>query len=141
MSSGSPTVPRGSPVSVYLFPGEAPKVRPSPAEGEESDLDGPVATASEAQADMMTEDGSEGSTDNDDFCILEAPGMGILVSQTSCQAIDPFTLVKLLLLLNSDDIQYFGMCTHFGNRYYGGVYYFIQLCTGISHQNVGILPR
>lgn len=29
---------------------------------------------------MMSEEGSEGSTDNDDFCILEAPGMGIPVS-------------------------------------------------------------
>lgn len=33
----------------------------------------------EAHADMMSEEGSEGSTDNDDFCILEAPGMGIPV--------------------------------------------------------------
>lgn len=34
----------------------------------------------EAQPDMILDDGSEGSTDNDDFCILEAPGMGIPVS-------------------------------------------------------------
>uniref|UniRef100_A0A673KWW3 Autophagy-related protein 2 homolog A-like n=1 Tax=Sinocyclocheilus rhinocerous TaxID=307959 RepID=A0A673KWW3_9TELE len=66
-----------SPVSVYLFPGEAPKHRPSVLEGEESDIDGLVTTAMEAHADMMSEEGSEGSTDNDDFCILEAPGMGI----------------------------------------------------------------
>uniref|UniRef100_A0A8C2KWT7 Autophagy related 2A n=1 Tax=Cyprinus carpio TaxID=7962 RepID=A0A8C2KWT7_CYPCA len=66
-----------SPVSVYLFPGEAPKLRPSVLEGEESDIDGLVSTAMEAHADMMLEEGSEGSTDNDDFCILEAPGMGI----------------------------------------------------------------
>uniref|UniRef100_A0A8C1CSI5 Autophagy related 2A n=1 Tax=Cyprinus carpio carpio TaxID=630221 RepID=A0A8C1CSI5_CYPCA len=66
-----------SPVSVYLFPGEAPKLRPSVLEGEESDIDGLVSTAMEANADMMSEEGSEGSTDNDDFCILEAPGMGI----------------------------------------------------------------
>uniref|UniRef100_A0A8C2CPF3 Autophagy related 2A n=1 Tax=Cyprinus carpio TaxID=7962 RepID=A0A8C2CPF3_CYPCA len=75
--SGSPSIHRASPVSVYLFPGEAPKLRPSVLEGEESDIDGLVSTAMEANADMMSEEGSEGSTDNDDFCILEAPGMGI----------------------------------------------------------------
>lgn len=76
-SAGSPSIRRASPVSVYLFPGEAPKPRPSVLEGEESDLDGLVTTAMEVHADVMSEDGSEGSTDNDDFCILEAPGMGI----------------------------------------------------------------
>ncbi|KAG7276950.1 LOW QUALITY PROTEIN: hypothetical protein CRUP_010270 [Coryphaenoides rupestris] len=92
--SGSPAVPRGDPVSVYLFPGEAPKHRPSflPVDGDEEEeeeeegeeeedpdmeLDRLVATATEAQADMLSQEGSEGSTDNDDFCILEAPGMGI----------------------------------------------------------------
>uniref|UniRef100_A0A4W5KU93 Autophagy related 2A n=1 Tax=Hucho hucho TaxID=62062 RepID=A0A4W5KU93_9TELE len=76
--SGSPTVPQGSPVSVYLFPGEAPKLPPPVViDGEESELDGLVATATEVQADMMSEEGSEGSEDNEDFCILEAPGMGI----------------------------------------------------------------
>uniref|UniRef100_A0A8C5AZW6 Autophagy related 2A n=1 Tax=Gadus morhua TaxID=8049 RepID=A0A8C5AZW6_GADMO len=61
--SGSPSVPRADPVSVYLFPGEAPKRRPSypPGDGEEEE----------------EEQGSDGSTDNDDFCILEAPGVGI----------------------------------------------------------------
>uniref|UniRef100_A0A4W6EYZ4 Autophagy related 2A n=1 Tax=Lates calcarifer TaxID=8187 RepID=A0A4W6EYZ4_LATCA len=77
LDPGSPSMPRGSPVSVYLFPGEAPKRSPSILQGEDSELDGLVATAMEAQADMMSEEGSEGSTDNDDFCILEAPGMGI----------------------------------------------------------------
>uniref|UniRef100_A0A665XEX1 Autophagy related 2A n=1 Tax=Echeneis naucrates TaxID=173247 RepID=A0A665XEX1_ECHNA len=73
----SPSMPRGSPVSVYLFPGEASKHIPTVLQGEDSELDGLVATATEAQADMISEEGSEGSTDNDDFCILEAPGMGI----------------------------------------------------------------
>uniref|UniRef100_A0A673MNR3 Autophagy-related protein 2 homolog A-like n=1 Tax=Sinocyclocheilus rhinocerous TaxID=307959 RepID=A0A673MNR3_9TELE len=72
---GSPSIRRASPVSVYLFPGEAPKLRPSVLEEEESDIDGLVSTAMEAHADMMSEEESEGSTDNDDFCILEAPGM------------------------------------------------------------------
>ncbi len=77
-------MPRGSPVSVYLFPGEASKHRPAVLQGDDSELDGLVATATEAQADMMSEEGSEGSTDNDDFCILEAPGMGIPVSLPPC---------------------------------------------------------
>ncbi|KAI3351666.1 hypothetical protein L3Q82_020500 [Scortum barcoo] len=77
LDPGSPSMPRGSPVSVYLFPGEASKRSPAVLQGDDSELDGLVATATEAQADMMSEDGSEGSTDNDDFCILEAPGMGI----------------------------------------------------------------
>lgn len=47
---------------------------------EDADLE--VAMATEAQADMMSDEASEGSTDNDDFCILEAPGMGIPVSAT-----------------------------------------------------------
>ncbi|XP_034545669.1 autophagy-related protein 2 homolog A isoform X1 [Notolabrus celidotus] len=77
LDPGSPSMPRGSPVSVYLFPGEAPKGGPPVPLDDDSELDGLVATATEAQADMMSEEGSEGSTDNDDFCILEAPGMGI----------------------------------------------------------------
>ncbi|XP_041845733.1 autophagy-related protein 2 homolog A [Melanotaenia boesemani] len=77
LEQGSASVPRGSPVSVYLFPGEASKHSPSVLQREDSELDGLVATATEAQADMMSDEGSEGSTDNDDFCILEAPGMGI----------------------------------------------------------------
>lgn len=65
---------------MYLFPGEGPKSRSSVLEGEESDLDQLVATATEVHVDMMSEECSEGSTDNDDFCILEAPGIGIPVS-------------------------------------------------------------
>nr|XP_057915994.1 autophagy-related protein 2 homolog A isoform X2 [Doryrhamphus excisus] len=82
LDPGSPSMPRGSPVSVYLFPGEASKHDLSVLEEEEDDdddseLDGLVATATEAHADTTMDEGSEGSTDNDDFCILEAPGMGI----------------------------------------------------------------
>uniref|UniRef100_A0A4W4GDZ6 Autophagy related 2A n=1 Tax=Electrophorus electricus TaxID=8005 RepID=A0A4W4GDZ6_ELEEL len=73
----SSSLKRASPVSVYLFPGEAPKSHSSILEGEDLELDGLVATANEANVDMMSEEGSECSTDNDDFCILEAPGMGI----------------------------------------------------------------
>lgn len=84
---GSPSMPRASPVSVYLFPGEAPKSGPSVLQVEDSELDRLVATATEAQADMVSDEGSEGSTDNDDFCILEAPGMGIPV-RPSCSFYD-----------------------------------------------------
>lgn len=73
-------MPRASPVSVYLFPGEGSKRDPCIVQGDESELSGLIATATEVQADMVFEDDSEGSTDNDDFCILEAPGMGIPVS-------------------------------------------------------------
>uniref|UniRef100_A0A8C8E0Y0 Autophagy related 2A n=1 Tax=Oryzias sinensis TaxID=183150 RepID=A0A8C8E0Y0_9TELE len=72
----SPSVPSGSPVSVYLFPGEASKQIPSVLQRDKHELDGLVSIATEAQADMSDKD-SEVSTDNDDFCILEAPGMGI----------------------------------------------------------------
>ncbi|XP_077464814.1 autophagy-related protein 2 homolog A [Stigmatopora argus] len=69
----------GLPVPVYLFPGEASgRDLPVVEEEEDSELDRLVATATEVQAGMMMdEESSDGSTDNDDFCILEAPGMGI----------------------------------------------------------------
>ncbi|CAL9707012.1 unnamed protein product [Knipowitschia caucasica] len=79
LDAGPGAVPRGSPVSVYLFPGEASKQSPTGLPAEESELDELVSTATEAQPDMtMSDEASDGSTDNDDFCILEAPGMGIL---------------------------------------------------------------
>lgn len=80
-------------MSVYLFPGEGSKSGPSVLQVEDSELD--VAMAMEAQADMMSDDASEDSTDNDDFCILEAPGMGIPVSFTVLLQI----ITSFLLLL------------------------------------------
>lgn len=88
-------MPRASPVSVYLFPGEAPKCGPSILQGEDTDIEGLVATATEVQADMMSDAGSEGSTDNDDFCILEAPGMGIPVSPPPFSFSSPFLNICL----------------------------------------------
>lgn len=67
-------------MSVYLFPGEGAKSGPSVLQAVDSELE--VAMATEAQADLMSDDASGDSTDNDDFCILEAPGMGIPVSFT-----------------------------------------------------------
>ncbi|KAM9377347.1 autophagy-related protein 2 homolog A [Pholidichthys leucotaenia] len=72
---GSPSVPRGSPVSVYLFPGEVSKQSPTGLQGEDPNVDLLVAAATEEHGEM-SEHHSEGS-DNEDFCILEAPGMGI----------------------------------------------------------------
>uniref|UniRef100_A0A673AS59 Autophagy related 2A n=1 Tax=Sphaeramia orbicularis TaxID=375764 RepID=A0A673AS59_9TELE len=54
--------------------GQKLPVRAEP-QSDDSELDGLVATATEALAETMSDEGSEGSTDNDDFCILEAPGM------------------------------------------------------------------
>ncbi|XP_038643270.1 autophagy-related protein 2 homolog A-like [Scyliorhinus canicula] len=64
-----PLLRQDSPVSVYLFPGENNQVKPAPQPP--SDLD---------RLDVFPSEGSEAesdSTDNDDFCILDAPGMGI----------------------------------------------------------------
>ncbi|XP_016894777.1 autophagy-related protein 2 homolog A [Cynoglossus semilaevis] len=77
LDPGSPSMRRASPVSVYLFPGEATKHKPPVLQGDDSELDGLVTVATEAQADMMSEDGSDVSTDNDDFCILESLGRGL----------------------------------------------------------------
>lgn len=63
---------------------------------EESELE--VAMATEAQADMMLDDASGDSTDNDDFCILEAPGMGIPVS--------------LLIVIAATDMTRYASLTH-----------------------------
>lgn len=88
-------MPRSSPVSVYLFPDEASKHGPAVLQVE---IEGLVATATEAQADMMSEEGSEGSTDNDDFCILEAPGMGIPVRLSLLlSTLLPFSFLSLLI--------------------------------------------
>uniref|UniRef100_A0A674CIY9 Autophagy related 2A n=1 Tax=Salmo trutta TaxID=8032 RepID=A0A674CIY9_SALTR len=105
IDSGSPTIPRGSPVSVYLFPGEAPKLRPPVViEGEESKLDRLVATAAEVKVDMMSEEGSDGSEDNEDFCILEAPGMGIPVSRMFLYFIMSLYALSLFSLLPSNSV-------------------------------------
>ncbi|XP_051900923.1 LOW QUALITY PROTEIN: autophagy-related protein 2 homolog A-like [Pristis pectinata] len=68
-SGGMPLLRQDSPVSVYLFPGEnnqdKPPAQPPPAVDR---LDVYPSEGSEAESD---------STDNDEFCILDAPGMGI----------------------------------------------------------------
>ncbi|XP_062892347.1 autophagy-related protein 2 homolog A isoform X4 [Mobula hypostoma] len=68
-AGGMPLLRQDSPVSVYLFPGEnnqdKPPAKPPPTADR---LDAFPCEGSEAGSD---------STDNDDFCILDAPGMGI----------------------------------------------------------------
>ncbi|XP_039616656.1 autophagy-related protein 2 homolog A isoform X1 [Polypterus senegalus] len=79
LEAGSPVLLRqGSPVSVYLFPGENQRVS-HPTDntsgasemGQELVADPYPSLGSEANSD------TDNSTDNDDFCILEAPGIGI----------------------------------------------------------------
>ncbi|XP_044775571.1 autophagy-related protein 2 homolog A isoform X2 [Neomonachus schauinslandi] len=71
--SGGP-LPQASPVSVYLFPGERSGGQPhsppvvAPA--------GSLGSCSEAQEDEK-EEGDGDTLDSDEFCILDAPGLGI----------------------------------------------------------------
>lgn len=75
-TTGSPFF-QASPVSVYLFPGERSGAQPpSPAAGAPTGSLGSRSGAKEAEK----EDEGDGDTlDSDEFCILDAPGLGILV--------------------------------------------------------------
>ncbi|XP_039100718.1 autophagy-related protein 2 homolog A isoform X1 [Hyaena hyaena] len=72
--SGGP-LPQASPVSVYLFPGELSGAQPhsppvvTPA--------GSLGSCSEAKEDEKEEEGDGDTMDSDEFCILDAPGLGI----------------------------------------------------------------
>ncbi|XP_059810801.1 autophagy-related protein 2 homolog A [Hypanus sabinus] len=68
-AGGMPLLRQDSPVSVYLFPGENNQDKPAAKLPPMAD-----------RLDVFPSEGSEAgsdSTDNDDFCILDAPGMGI----------------------------------------------------------------
>ncbi|XP_069848263.1 autophagy-related protein 2 homolog A-like isoform X1 [Dipodomys merriami] len=73
--SGDPLLPQDSPISVYLFPGERSAARaPSPPPG------GPAGTLGsfpEGKAHEKEEEGDGDTMDSDEFCILDAPGLGI----------------------------------------------------------------
>ncbi|XP_027628218.1 autophagy-related protein 2 homolog A isoform X1 [Tupaia chinensis] len=72
--SGGP-LPQASPVSVYLFPGERSGAQaPSPPAGGPSDSSG---SRSEAKEEEKEEEGDGDALDSDEFCILDAPGLGI----------------------------------------------------------------
>uniref|UniRef100_A0A2R8ZS66 Autophagy related 2A n=1 Tax=Pan paniscus TaxID=9597 RepID=A0A2R8ZS66_PANPA len=68
-------LPQASPISVYLFPGErsgAPP--PSPPVGGPA---GSLGSCSEEKEDEREEEGDGDTLDSDEFCILDAPGLGI----------------------------------------------------------------
>lgn len=68
---------QASPVSVYLFPGERSGAHPpSPAAGAPTGSLGSRSGAKEAEKE---EEGDGDTLDSDEFCILDAPGLGILV--------------------------------------------------------------
>ncbi|KAJ1066060.1 hypothetical protein K5549_013573 [Capra hircus] len=74
-ASGSPFF-QASPVSVYLFPGERSGAQPpSPAAGAPTGSLGSRSRAKEAEKE---EEGDVDTLDSDEFCILDAPGLGIL---------------------------------------------------------------
>ncbi|XP_067604554.1 autophagy-related protein 2 homolog A isoform X4 [Pseudorca crassidens] len=76
-ASGSPFF-QASPVSVYLFPGERSGAQPpSPLVGAPT---GSLGSHSEAKEEEKEEEGDGDTLDSDEFCILDAPGLGILVS-------------------------------------------------------------
>ncbi|XP_067604552.1 autophagy-related protein 2 homolog A isoform X2 [Pseudorca crassidens] len=74
-ASGSPFF-QASPVSVYLFPGERSGAQPpSPLVGAPT---GSLGSHSEAKEEEKEEEGDGDTLDSDEFCILDAPGLGIL---------------------------------------------------------------
>lgn len=74
--TGSPFF-QASPVSVYLFPGERSGAQPpSPLVGAPT---GSLGSHSEAKEEEKEEEGDGDTLDSDEFCILDAPGLGILV--------------------------------------------------------------
>ncbi|XP_076971909.1 autophagy-related protein 2 homolog A isoform X2 [Tamandua tetradactyla] len=70
--AGDP-IPQASPVSVYLFPGEGSGAH-APAEAPA----GCSGSPSEEKEDEKEEEGEGDTLDSDEFCILDAPGLGIL---------------------------------------------------------------
>lgn len=73
-SSGGP-LPQASPVSVYLFPGERSGAQaPLPPPGGPSHT---LGSCSEAKEHDKEEEGDGDTLDSDEFCILDAPGLGI----------------------------------------------------------------
>uniref|UniRef100_I3MEC9 Autophagy related 2A n=1 Tax=Ictidomys tridecemlineatus TaxID=43179 RepID=I3MEC9_ICTTR len=63
--AGGP-LPQASPVSVYLFPGER-----------SGGSAGSLGSRSEAKEEEKEEEGEGDTLDSDEFCILDAPGLGI----------------------------------------------------------------
>ncbi|XP_027264310.1 autophagy-related protein 2 homolog A isoform X6 [Cricetulus griseus] len=73
-SSGDP-LPQASPVSLYLFPGERSGAQaPLPPPGGSSHT---LESYSKAKEHEKEEEGDGDTLDSDEFCILDAPGLGI----------------------------------------------------------------
>nr|XP_048313767.1 autophagy-related protein 2 homolog A isoform X2 [Myodes glareolus] len=73
-SSGGP-LPQASPVSVYLFPGERSGTQaPSPPTGGTSHT---LESCYKTKEHDKEEEGDGDTLDSDEFCILDAPGLGI----------------------------------------------------------------
>ncbi|CAO2584424.1 Autophagy-related protein 2 homolog A [Lemmus lemmus] len=73
-SSGGP-LPQASPVSVYLFPGERSGAQaPSPPPGGTSHT---LESCYKTKEHDKEEEGDGDTLDSDEFCILDAPGLGI----------------------------------------------------------------
>ncbi|XP_047374675.1 autophagy-related protein 2 homolog A isoform X4 [Sciurus carolinensis] len=72
--AGGP-LPQASPISVYLFPGERGGAQPpsAPPGGPA----GSLGSSSEAKEEEKEEEGDGDTLDSDEFCILDAPGLGI----------------------------------------------------------------
>nr|XP_006980752.1 autophagy-related protein 2 homolog A isoform X2 [Peromyscus maniculatus bairdii] len=72
--SGGP-LPQASPVSVYLFPGERSGAQaPLPPPGGSAHT---LESCSKAKEHEKEEEGDGDTLDSDEFCILDAPGLGI----------------------------------------------------------------
>lgn len=70
-------LPQASPVSVYLFPGERSGAQaPLPPPGGSSHT---LESCSKAKEHEKEEEGDGDTLDSDEFCILDAPGLGIAV--------------------------------------------------------------
>lgn len=73
-NAGEP-LPRASPVSVYLFPGERGGAQTPASPGDPHS--GSTGSRSEAQEEEKEEEADRDTLDSDEFCILDAPGLGI----------------------------------------------------------------
>ncbi|XP_074087234.1 autophagy-related protein 2 homolog A isoform X1 [Macrotis lagotis] len=75
---GGGSLRQASPVSVYLFPGERSGAQPPPPPDPSSESSlGAKEEEAEEEEEEDEEDGDGDALDSDEFCILDAPGLGI----------------------------------------------------------------
>uniref|UniRef100_A0A4X2K3P0 Autophagy related 2A n=1 Tax=Vombatus ursinus TaxID=29139 RepID=A0A4X2K3P0_VOMUR len=75
LPSGGGPLRQASPVSVYLFPGERGGAQPPPSPDGPSE--GSLGAKEEEEEEAEDGDGDGDALDSDEFCILDAPGLGI----------------------------------------------------------------